>query len=223
MSKSSEIACCLVSPTVLSLALCANSHADDLLPAQSAPQLPTAAAAGASPTLRLGGYIGALTEQSLIGVTVTHPWRTRLQSDYIADVHAIVTAYRFAEAPIDLEIEAGVAKHFGWSRQTEFDIEPMVRWKAFPWNDLLYTNFRLGLAGFSYVTSVPEWEKRQVGPFGRTQRFLSFLVPEFTFAPSADSPFEVFVRVHHRSGIYGVIIKDQSSNYVAAGIRFSIF
>lgn len=84
-------------------------------------------------------------------------------------------------------------------------------------------NFRLGLAGLSFVTDVPEWEKRQVGPFGRTQGFLSFLVPEFTFAPRRDSPFEFFVRVHHRSGIYGVIIKDQSSNYVAGGVRFSIF
>lgn len=175
------------------------------------------------PTLRIGAYVGALSEQSLIGVTVLHPWRPKIQSDSLVDVHAIYTAYRFASIPIDLEIEAGIAKHFGWSHQTEFNLEPMVRWKYFPWNDYVYTNFRLGLFGFSYDTSIPEWEKRQVGQYGRTSRFLSFLVPEFTFSPSKDAPFEVFVRVHHRSGIYGVIIKDQSSNYISGGIRFSVF
>jgi hypothetical protein len=175
------------------------------------------------PTLRIGGYVGALSEQSLIGITVIRPWRPKIQSDALVDVHAIYTAYRFPNIPIDLEIEGGIAKHFGWSNQMEFDLAPMVRWKWLPWNEYVYTNFRLGLVGLSYDTSVPDWERHQVGRYDKRSRFLNFLVPEFTFSPSKDAPFEVFVRVHHRSGAYGVIIKDQASNYISAGVRFTAF
>jgi len=201
------------------------AHAQELgaAPAPPPPSNSFQLAPNPAPTLRVGAYVGTLSEQSLVGITMLHPWRPKLQSDSLVNAHAIYTAYRFPDLPIDLEIEGGVAKHFGWSHQTEFTLEPTARWKYFPWNDYIYTNFRLGLAGISYNTSVPEWEKRQVGYYGHTSRFLSFLVPEFTFSPSKDAPFEVFVRVHHRSGIYGVIIKDQSSNYISGGIRFSLF
>jgi hypothetical protein len=201
----------------------ASANAQEL---QTAPILPVEKfqlAPRPEPTLRIGAYMGALSEQSLFGLTITRPWAPHLQSDSLAAADLVYTAYRFTNIPLDVEIEGGVAKHYGWSHQTEFNLLPMARWKYFPWNEYVYTNFRLGLAGVSYDTSVPEWEKRQIGHYGKTSRFLSFLVPEFTFSPSKDAPFEVFVRVHHRSGIYGVIIKDQSSNYLSAGVRFSIF
>lgn len=172
------------------------------------------------PTLRIGGYIGALSHQALASITFRRPWRTRLQSDYLADVHAIYTVHRFESIPLDLEIEGGIAKRFGQNHQTELDLIPMARWKYWPWNDYIYTNFRLGLAGPSYVTGVSDWEKQNTGNH-KGSRFLSLLIPEFTFAPSADSPFELFVRVHHRSGIYGLINGVHgASNYVSAGFRF---
>jgi hypothetical protein len=177
------------------------------------------------PTLRIGAYFGALTPQALV-TTVFEPWRVHTIPSYLIDAHAIYTFYRFDNLPIEFELEGGIAKRFGNNEggdQVEFDLIPMTRWKYFPWNDYLYTNFRLGLIGASYVTGVSDFE-RQFDSSGHSARFLNFLVPEFTFAPSAASAFEVFVRVHHRSGIYGLIDHVYgASNYVAGGIRFAIY
>lgn len=87
------------------------ARAADALPT-GIEQAPPLAPNEFAPTLRIGGYFGALTEQSLIGVTVTHPWRTRFQADYLVDAHAIATAYRFTEIPLDIEIEGGDRQAF---------------------------------------------------------------------------------------------------------------
>jgi hypothetical protein len=177
------------------------------------------------PTLRIGAYFGSLTSEALV-TTVFEPWRVHPISSYLIDTHAIYTFYRLDSLPIDFELEGGIAKRFGdaaGGHQVEFDLIPMARWKYFPWNDYLYTNFRLGLIGASYVTGISDFE-RHFDSSGHSARFLNFLVPELTFAPSADSSFEVFVRVHHRSGIYGLIDNVHgASNYIAGGIRFAIY
>ncbi|MDJ0448785.1 hypothetical protein [Methylocystis sp. JR02] len=154
------------------------------------------------------------------------PWDAHFVPGAMVDAHAIYTAYRFERVPLDLEIEGGVAKRFGsdaGGRQWEFDLIPMARWKYFPWNDFIYTNFRVGLIGASYVTGISDFE-RQFDSSHHSARFLNLLVPEFTFAPSKDAPFEVFVRVHHRSGVYGLIDGVHgASNYISTGMRFSVF
>lgn len=98
----------------------------------------------------------------------------------------------------------------------------MMRWKAFPWNKYVYTNFRVGVFGASYATGVSSWEAVNADNGGKGSRYLNFLRYEFTFAPSADSPYEVFIGLHHRSGIYGLINHSHGgSNYWITGIRFS--
>ncbi len=179
-----------------------------------------------APTLRVGGYFGALTNESLIGVVLLHPWREDIQSGFMVDANAIYTAYRFQNIPIELELEGDVAKRFGndyTGRQWEFDLIPMARWTYLPWNNYIYTNFRLGLLGASYVTGVSQFEKN-FDSSHHGNRFLNFLVPELTFSPSKDAPFEVFVGVHHRSGIFGLIDGVHGgSNYIYTGMRFSAF
>lgn len=115
--------------------------------------------ANAAPTLRIRAYVGALSDQSLINITVLRPWVPNFASGILVDAHAGYTAYRFQSIPLDLEIEGGVAKRFGSreaGQQWEFDLIPMARWTYFPWNDYIYTNFRLGLIGASYVTGISE-------------------------------------------------------------------
>lgn len=179
-----------------------------------------------NPTLRVGGYVGVLTNQSLINIAVLRPWRQNLLPGVMAAAHAILTAYRFQNALLDLEIEAGVAKRFGNSytgNQWEFDLMPMAIWKYFPWNDCVYTNFGLGLIGASYVTGISSFEK-DFDSSGRSNPFLNLLIPEITVSPAKDAPFVFFVRVHHRSGIYGLINGVHgASNYICGAIRFSAF
>jgi hypothetical protein len=182
--------------------------------------------ANAAPTLRIGAYVGTLSDQSLINITVLRPWAPNFASGILVDAHAVYTAYRFQTIPIELEIEGGIAKRFGSleaGQQWEFDLIPMARWTYFPWNDYIYTNFRLGLIGASYVTGISDFE-RQFDSSGHSSRFLNLLVPELTVSPYKEAPFEVFVRVHHRSGVYGLINGVHgASNYISTGIRFTAF
>jgi hypothetical protein len=174
------------------------------------------------PTWRIGGYLGALSHQGFINIILVHPFQTTLEPDYLADMHAVYTAYRFVSLPLDIEIEGGFAQRFGQNRQSEFDLIPISRWKWFPWNNLIYTNFRLGLLGASYVTGISQWEI-QNSHNNKGSRYLNFLVPEFTFSSSPDSSWEAFIRVHHRSGIFGLIDGVQGgSNYLSVGARFVI-
>lgn len=191
-----------------------------------APLIPGMLEANAAPTLRIGAYVGALSDQSLINITVLRPWAPNFASGILVDAHAVYTAWRFQSIPLELEIEGGVAKRFGSreaGQQWEFDLIPMARWTYFPWNDYIYTNFRLGLIGASYVTGISEFE-RQFDSSGHSSRFLNLLVPELTVSPYKEAPFEVFVRVHHRSGVYGLINGVHgASNYISTGIRFTAF
>ncbi|MGD9545588.1 MAG: hypothetical protein AB7F41_16395 [Methylocystis sp.] len=205
----------------------AAGHASELENAvPPAPLIPGMLASKAAPTLRIGAYVGALSDQSLINITVLRPWAPNFASGILVDAHAVYTAYRFQSIPLELELEGGVAKRFGSreaGQQWEFDLIPMARWTYFPWNDFVYTNFRLGLIGASYVTGISDFE-RQFDSSGHSSRFLNLLVPELTVSPYKEAPFEVFVRVHHRSGVYGLINGVHgASNYISTGIRFTAF
>lgn len=174
------------------------------------------------PTVRVGAYGGQITTGSLLS-NLFEPWTIKLRDSYIVDVHAIYTAYRFEALPLDLEIEGGLAHRFGFDHQGEADLLPMARWKWLPWNGLVYTNVRLGLLGASYVDGVSATEVKRSGTT-HGSRYLNFLVPEITFAPGPEADWEVFVRIHHRSGIYGLIDGvNGGSNYLSVGARFGVF
>lgn len=170
----------------------------------------------------MGAYVGALNNDPLVNILVV-PWTTKLQPDYIVVGQAIYTAYRFQKIPIDLEVEADIGHRFGQSHETDFDLIPMARLRWLPWNNYVYSTFRLGVFGASYATGISKVEVARSGNHKGSQ-FLNFLVPELTFARAADSPWEVFFRIHHRSGIYGVIDGVHGgSNYVSGGVRFGLF
>jgi hypothetical protein len=105
-------------------------------------------------------------------------------------------------------------------RQSEVDLITVVRWKMFPWNDKLYTNFRFGFLGGSYVSSISPWEKQDSGN-NTGSKFLQLLIGEFTFSPNENAGYEAFIGLHHRSGIFGLISGvTGGSNYFMVGMRF---
>jgi len=169
--------------------------------------------------LMVGFYAGSLAHQAFINIVLLAPQQTRLEPNYLAALNLTYIAYEFRNLPLALEIDGTIAARFGQDHEWDFAILPMLRWKAFPWNRFLYTNFRLGLLGISYATGISPWEKQNSGN-GRGSRLLGFMVPEITFSSGPDSMGEAFLRVHHRSGGWGTFNGAWGgSNYVSVGYR----
>jgi hypothetical protein len=121
--------------------------------------------------------------------------------------------------PMDLELDFTVADHFGQGTFFEFGALPILRWKWFPWNNYLYTTFRMGPLGASYTTGISRLEAADTAG-DHTARYLNLYIAEWTAALDQRSPWETFVRIHHRSGIYGLINGVHGgSNYVTGGLR----
>ena len=163
----------------------------------------------------IGAYAGVLSGSAFYE-TLTN---IRYRSSYIAAVDVTYSAFKFDSLPLSIDIDATVAKRFGQDSQWDFGIIPMARWKYFPWNDYVYTNLRVGLIGVSYVTGISPWELHWSGN-GHGSQFLNYLAVEVDVAPKAESPSEFFVRVHHRSGAWGLINGTYGgSTYVTLGWR----
>jgi hypothetical protein len=176
-------------------------------------------AAQSSSNWRVGFSVGALTHESLDGLLYQIEIPS-FHSSYLADLDGVYTLHRFQVLPMDLEVQGEVARRFGMDHQSEVDLISVVRWKQFPWNDKLYTNFRFGFLGGSYVSSISPWEKQDSGN-NTGSKFLQLLIGEFTFSPSENANYEAFIGLHHRSGIFGLISGvTGGSNYFMVGMRF---
>jgi hypothetical protein len=93
----------------------------------------------------------------------------------------------------------------------------VARWTAFPWNDYLTTTIAIG-EGVSVASEVPAVEIRKNRPESQVLNYLFF---EATFALPDQPNIELVTRLHHRSGIGGLIngVSD-GSNYLGAGLRW---
>lgn len=166
----------------------------------------------------VGGYTGVLADQKFALILAT-PWTVRFDQSYIAALNATFVAYEFETLPVNIEFDAIFAKRFGAAHEWEIGFAPMLRWKSFPWNHIVYTNFRFGLVGASLTSGVSDFEVR-TSANNRGSRFLNLMVPEITFSSGPNANWEVFVRVHHRSGGYGLINGvSGGSNYIGSGFR----
>lgn len=121
---------------------------------------------------------------------------------------------------IDIEAEIGAAKRLGNMDEGEFWGAMYVRYTAFPWNRFVYTT--LGLStGLNYATGVSDFEN-QVSERNPPQgtRLQHYFAPELTFALPDHKESQLVVRLHHRSGAYGVVSPAMSgASYITVGIR----
>lgn len=119
------------------------------------------------------------------------------------------------------------SQNSGFSSHGEFNLLLILRWHKFPWDKYLDTSFAVG-EGFSYATIVPAYEKDPHGVLHGSDharweaaQFLNYLMLEFDFTRPEISPWSVFLRIHHRSGIYGTINDvEGGSNFICGGCRY---
>ena len=77
--------------------------------------------------------------------------------------------------------------------------------------------------GLSYALAKPSWERGTSGLRGiDTPQLQYFMSHEVEFRHAAAQNISGFVRLHHRSGMYGVFssgVGGTGSNYIGAGLR----
>lgn len=106
-----------------------------------------------------------------------------------------------------------------YNKGSIYELDPYIifRWINFPWSRFVDTTFAAA-EGVSYVSIVPWVEKRYNHDCAR---FLNYLMFEITFATPSYPRLQFVIRMHHRSGGYGLYgAGNTGSNAVGAGVRY---
>jgi hypothetical protein len=120
---------------------------------------------------------------------------------------------------IGCEIEGQVALHSGMQHHGEANGAFTLRWLPFVWDRYIDTSFAFG-NGLSYATSDPELEIRE-GDENKTNKILYYILVELSFALPREPQWNLFVRIHHRSSVFGLIDNiSTGSNFVGLGLRY---
>jgi len=119
---------------------------------------------------------------------------------------------------LSYEVEGQVVRHFRRQDHWEFNALATLRWEPFWWDEQLDTSLAFGL-GPSYATEVPEVE---VETDGESQRFMVYWLLELAFRLPDVPHYELFSRIHHRSGAYGLVADEGGGNAMVLGIRFPL-
>ena len=95
----------------------------------------------------------------------------------------------------------------------------MARWNKFPWSNTIRTTFGLG-GGLSYATGIASIEYEPTKPDGDYDNLLHYIAIEATFALPKYKDWQLVYRLHHRSGVFGLMQSDNSGNTaVEIGLR----
>lgn len=119
---------------------------------------------------------------------------------------------------LTVEAEAGVSARFGDENIGEAWTALYLRYDGLPWNETVYTTIGVN-TGVSLLTDLSDFERWR-DEKGRSSVFLHYLGPEFTFADPENKDLELVLRLHHRSGVFGLFDGVVSgSTFLSAGIR----
>jgi hypothetical protein len=143
--------------------------------------------------------------------------RTEFHSSYVWVAGVSRQIYDFNQH-LAAEGEVNIASHSGLQHHLEGNSALLLRWRTFPWNDYLNTTLAYGL-GLSHALERPAVEEQ---PHRRAVRTLLSMPTELTFArPERHrSPWEGMLRIHHRSGAFGVVRDAGGSNFLSLGVRY---
>jgi hypothetical protein len=123
---------------------------------------------------------------------------------------------------IGVELEGQLGWHSGMQSHGEINTSFTLRWLPFFWDRYVDTSFAFG-NGVSYATSDPELEIRKSND-KETNQWLYYILIETAFVVPRYKQWDVFVRIHHRSSVFGAINGiSTGSNFVGVGVRYRIW
>lgn len=105
----------------------------------------------------------------------------------------------------------------------EFNAALVLKWTKFPWDKHINTCIGFG-EGISYATEVPASEQSyhhlNHDLDYPTSKTLNYLMLDIGFSLPKFPDYALFYRIHHRSGVYGLINDVKGgSNFVGFGVR----
>lgn len=142
--------------------------------------------------------------------------KTRMRNSWVWAAGVSRRVHEIAEGFL-VEAEMNVARHTGFQNHFELNAAANLRWQRFPWNRYVKTSISYGL-GPSYAFTKPPIEERP----GRDHTHVHVFMPvEITLAPPErhNRSWAAVLRVHHRSGAFGVVNDATGSNFIAGGLR----
>lgn len=135
---------------------------------------------------------------------------------YIAVVALTRELWRYRDW-IGLEAEGQVGKHFGTMDHWEINGLLALRWHRFPWDKYLETSFAVG-NGLSVATEVPDVEEEGDDD---SQELLNYLLFELALGLPQYPQWAFVIRLHHRSGVFGLFNGVRGgANFVCGGIKY---
>ncbi len=125
--------------------------------------------------------------------------------------------------PVELGLTIVAAKHSGMQSHLELDSAVTARYNhLLPDDSPVNFDIAAGI-GLSYAFGTPTYEDPVIADDGTLEyyRFQSYLHFDLeVYTPSLES-LHLLMRVHHRSGIYGLIAPSKvGSNFVGAGLVY---
>jgi hypothetical protein len=166
----------------------------------------------------LTAYVGAYSDNSLPEEIL--PLRViQMEHSRLATLAYAETLHSFWQDHGRWEWEVQGVKHWGFQSHWEFNALVALRWRSFPWNELVRTSFAIG-NGLSWATEVPALELASHTNEGATQ-LLNYLLLEWTLGLPSLLEWDLVLRIHHRSGIYGLFDGvNGGSNVLALGLKY---
>ena len=161
------------------------------------------------------GYVGRITTVNAWHDIFTHPSELEFADAYLATLALSHPLRRYQNDDLGLETEGQVVYNFGDQSHWEFNALLAARWYRFPWNDSVETTLAFG-AGLSWASEVPEVK---VELEGSSEQLLIYWHLEMTFAQPG-APWAANLRLHHRSGGFGLLADDGGMNALCLGARF---
>lgn len=120
---------------------------------------------------------------------------------------------------VAFELEGQVGFHTGRQDHQEVNLAFTLRYLPFFWDHIVDTSFAFG-NGISYATQKPALEAEAAGD-DQTNQWLYYIAVEWAFSLPSHPQWDLFWRVHHRSGVYGRWAgEDAVSNFVGLGLRY---
>ena len=161
---------------------------------------------------------GSYVEDSLVDIVFDpiSPTSWDYRDDYLI---ATTVARNVGRAwRLTFEPEAGIGQRFGKQDETEFWGAFFIRYHGFPWDRYLVTTFAIS-TGLSWVTGISEIEKERARD-GEGSQLMHYFAPEVTFALPSHPDVELMFRIHHRSGVFGIVSNSWGgAQYGTVGLR----